>query len=228
MSGHLAREINRVNKKVLSLSTMVEEAVELAVRAALERNAVMAEGVLKRDQEIDSAEVEIEEECLKLLALYQPVASDLRFIVAVLKMNNDLERIGDLAVNIASRAMTLANIRGQVPVFDLEDLGSKVKTMLRMSLQALVKADSTLARQVCSADKEVDELNRATFARTQEEIRKSPENVEALLLLLSVSRNLERIGDLATNIAEDVIYMIEGEIIRHRWSKNAGGTTGRA
>ena len=221
MPGHLAREIDRVNKKVLSLSTMVEEALELAVRSALERDARMAESVMQRDDEIDEIEVDIEEDCLKLLALYQPVARDLRFIVSVLKMNNDLERIGDLAANIAARALTLTGVRAQQPVYDLEELGGKVKSMLRMSLQALVKSDSSLARKVCSDDREIDELNRVTFVRTQEEIRKQPENVESYILFLSISRSLERIADLATNIAEDVIYMVEGEIVRHRWDSRA-------
>jgi len=161
-------------------------------------------------------EIDIEEECLKLLALHQPVAMDLRFIVAVLKINNDLERISDLAVNVAERAAFLAARPKIDAPFDFLLMARKAQTMLRMSLDALVNWESSLASQVCAMDDEVDAINREMYNQVKDEIRKHPENLDALIHLLSVSRHLERIADQATNIAEDVIYMVEGKIVRHR------------
>jgi phosphate transport system protein len=161
-------------------------------------------------------EVEVEEDCLKILALYQPVAIDLRFVVAVLKMNNDLERMADTAVNIARRAEYLAS-QPQVDLPpSLTDMTQKVQGMVKQSLDAMVQGDTALARKVCVADREVDQLNKAMHVWIQEEMRKHPDQIERLMHTLSISRHLERIGDLATNVAEDVIYTVEGEIVRHR------------
>ena len=160
-------------------------------------------------------EVDLEEECLKILALYQPVAADLRFIVSVLKINNDLERIADLAVNIAERTLGVS-CEGRVPVpFDLGEMGRKVQTMLKKSLDALVNLEPQAAREVCHLDDEVDDIHKKNYRLVKEQIRKNPERIDSLIQYISVSRHLERIADLATNIAEDVLYMIEGEIVRH-------------
>ena len=216
MSGHLQREIDNLKKKLLALGAFVEEDVQKAVTAISERNAAAAREVIESDPEIDKMEIDIEEDCLKVLALHQPVAIDLRFIVAVLKINNDLERIGDLAVNIAERAAFLATQeRVDIP-FDFVGMASKAKTMLARSLDALINGDTELAHSVCAADDEVDQINREMYYQIQDGIRNSPEQMVCLLHLLSVSRHLERIADHATNIAEDVIYMIAGEIVRHR------------
>lgn len=218
MSAHLATAIEALKGRILALSNIVEESVHLAVRAVLERGRTLSAEVILRDTEIDSREVEIEEECLKLLALHQPVAADLRFIVAALKMNNDLERIGDLATNIAARAASLAELPLITMPFDLERLSDRTKQMLRMSIDSLVRVDADLAQRVCLADSKVDELHREGYQEIIKKAQRQPQQVEALLLYLAVSRNLERIADLATNIAEDVIYMIDGKIIRHRWN----------
>ncbi|HOT35771.1 MAG TPA: phosphate signaling complex protein PhoU [Candidatus Latescibacteria bacterium] len=216
MSGHLQREIDNLKKKLLALGAFVEEDVQKAVTAISERNASAAREVIESDPDIDKMEIDIEEDCLKVLALHQPVAIDLRFIVAVLKINNDLERIGDLAVNIAERAAFLATQeRVDIP-FDFVGMASKAKTMLARSLDALINGDTELAHSVCAADDEVDQINREMYYQIQDGIRNSPEQMVCLLHLLSVSRHLERIADHATNIAEDVIYMIAGEIVRHR------------
>ena len=216
MSGHLQREIDNLKKKLLALGAFVEEDVQKAVTAISERNASTAREVIESDPDIDKMEIDIEEDCLKVLALHQPVAIDLRFIVAVLKINNDLERIGDLAVNIAERAAFLATQeRVDIP-FDFVGMASKAKTMLARSLDALINGDTELAHSVCAADDEVDQINREMYYQIQDGIRNSPEQMVCLLHLLSVSRHLERIADHATNIAEDVIYMIAGEIVRHR------------
>jgi len=216
MTIHLQREIERLKKDILRLSAVVEEGFQRAVKSLEERDGYTAQLVMESDFEIDKMEVEIEEECLKILALYQPVAVDLRFIVAVLKINNDLERIGDLAVNIAERAAFLATQeRINIP-FDFSGMAQKAKSMLKRSLDALMKMDALLAREVCASDDEVDDMNREMYLQVQDGIRNQPEHLESLTHVLSASRHLERIADHATNIAEDVIYMIKGEIVRHR------------
>ena len=216
MAQHLQREITNIKKQILALSALVEESVHSAVRSIAESEASLAAKVIDSDYKIDQMEVEVEEECLKILALHQPVAIDMRFIIAVLKINNDLERIGDLAVNVAEQADYLAAHEKVDIAFDFPGMSEKVQVMLRHSLDALVNLDANLAHQVCASDDEVDAINRKMYGLVEEGIRKNPDNVEYLIHMLSVSRHLERIADLATNIAEDVIYMIEGVIIRHR------------
>ncbi len=216
MPKHLEREISILKKRVLALSATVEDNVYKAVRALTDRDSSLAEEVIASDdRDVDQTEILIEEECLKVLALHQPVAGDLRFIVAILKINNDLERMGDLAVNIAERAVFLASReRPEIPL-DLPLMAEKTKGMLRRSLDALINRDSVLAREVLVADDEVDAMNRDMYVRIQEAIRRRPEQLESLIHLLSCSRHLERIADHATNVAEDVIYMVEGVIVRH-------------
>jgi phosphate transport system protein len=213
---HFEREIEKLKKKILALSAIVEEDVSRSVRAVLERHETLARRVIDADLDIDVMEVDIEEECLKVLALHQPVAGDLRFIIAVLKINGDLERIGDLAVNIAERAVSLST-RERIPVpIDLATMSEKVQAMLRKSLDALVNMDARLAHEVGAHDDEVDDMNRRNFAAIQAEIQKNLPQIESLMQFLSVSRYLERVADHASNIAEDVIYLIEGTIIRHK------------
>jgi phosphate transport system protein len=168
------------------------------------------------DYDIDQEEVNIEEDCLKVLALYQPVAIDLRFLVTVLKINTDLERIGDLSVNIAERSDFLSR---QTPVtvpFDFDLMAEKTQSMLHKGIDALVNIDCELAYNVCAMDDEVDAINKEMYQLVIQSILENPSDIDSLIHLLSVSRHLERIGDHATNIAEDVIYMAEGKIIRHK------------
>jgi len=215
MKYRLQREIEKLKKSILTLGALVEERLYMAIRSINQREKRIAVTVIDGDQEIDDMEVELEEECLKLLALHQPVAIDLRFIIAVLKINNDLERIGDLVVNICERASYMVE-QEEVPVpFDFNAMSEKVKTMLKTSLDSLVNMDTDLAHKVRNMDDEVDEINRQMFNQVYKGIPKSPEHIGVYLNHLSVSRHLERIGDLATNIAEDVIYMVEGKIVRH-------------
>ncbi len=217
MSQHLLKSIEKLKRMILAVSAMAEENVHLAVRAVEKRDAALAQKVIKSDIEIDNMEVEVEEESLKILALHQPVAFDLRFIVSVLKINNDLERIGDLAVNIAERAAFLSTVtHGVKMVFDFAGMTAKTQTMLRQSLDALVNNDARLARQVLATDDEVDEINRRMYEQVKEGIRAQSEDVNVLMHFISISRHLERIADHATNIAEDVIYLVEGEIVRHK------------
>ena len=216
MAIHLLRDLERLKKEILALGSLVEQAIRKATIALVERRSDLAEEVIQGDRDIDAREVAIEEECLKVLALHQPVAADLRFIITTLKVNNDLERMGDLASNIAARARHLA---GGDPLPLPKDFGlmvDHVRSMVRDSLDALVTVDTDLARSICAADSEVDELHRKMFVHIQELMRADPASIEKGIQVLSVSRHLERIADLATNIAEDVEFMVVGKITRHR------------
>jgi phosphate transport system protein len=216
MQQHLHREIEKLKTMLLSLGTDVEENVYRAVKALDERDAALAEQVIGGDGQVDRFEVYLEEECLKILALHQPVAIDLRFVIAVLKINNDLERIGDLAVNIAERARFLAGRDALDVPFDFMGMADKTRAMLKKALDALVNMDPRMARDVCAADDEVDALNREMYGRIQKSMQQHPDRIDGLINYLGVSRYLERIADHATNIAEDVIYMVDGDIVRHR------------
>jgi len=216
MAKHLQREIDNLKQKILSLGARVETAVHEAIRSIQEQDAALARKIIEEDIQIDHAEVEVEEEGLKILALHQPVAIDLRFIVAVLKINNDLERIGDLAVNIAERSSFLASQPAVDLYFDFAEMSEKTEAMLNMSLDSLVNLSLELAHKVCADDDVIDTMNREVYLRVQETIQQCPEQIASLIHLLSVSRHLERIADHATNIAEDVIYMIDGQIVRHK------------
>ncbi len=226
MSIHLQRAITSLKKQLLTLGAHVEENVHLAVKAVENRDTDTAEQVIQNDDIIDQMEVDIEEDGLKMLALYQPVAIDLRFIIVTIKINNDLERIGDLAVNVAERAMFLANWRPLPIYFKFHAMGEITQSMLKRSLDSLVNTDVELARQVCADDDKVDAMNREVYQQVETGARDHPDDLEAFLHALGVSRHLERIADLATNISEDVIYMASGEIVRHRVEDYTSGSKG--
>ncbi|MBN2380209.1 phosphate signaling complex protein PhoU [candidate division WOR-3 bacterium] len=215
MTRHLQREVNKLKKKILKLGKVVQENLDDAICSVKAPDVELSKKVIQRDALIDLMEVETEEECLKLMALYQPVAIDLRFIIAALKMNNDLERIGDLAVNIAEQTETLSGKKRIKVPFDFDVMSEKVQIMLSNAMDATLNMDVGLARQVCKADDEVDEIHVGMYSKVQEVIVKHPDWADYLIRYLSVSRYLERIADHATNIAEDVIYLVEGEISRH-------------
>jgi len=216
MAKHFDRELEKIKKKILSLGAMVEERVYLAIKAIESRDPDLAQRIIRSDHEIDETEVEVEEECLKILALYQPVAIDLRFIVAVIKINNDLERIADEAVNIA-RGVSYLSRKEKTFYFDFDfsQMVEKTQSMLKSSLDALVNLDTDLAFKVCILDDEIDKINGEVHRLVKDAIGDNPEQGEHLVNLLLISRHLERIADHATNIAEEVIYLIEGEIVRH-------------
>ena len=216
MSLHLHRDLDKLKKEMLRLGNMVELAINNAFLALNNRDSSIVEEVLTNEEQINEMEVQIEEECLKILALHQPVAVDLRFLVVVLKVNNDLERMGDIAKNIAERAKDLMGSDvipdlGQ-PMQGLPDL---VRTMVRSSLDSLVKLDDQLARKIIEMDDEVDQINRDMYAAVKRLVAEQPLVADSAINLLSCSRNMERIGDLATNIAEDVIFVVEGKVVRH-------------
>ena len=220
MPVHLKKEIDKLKAKILSLSEKVEEDVRWAVKAVENLDVALARQIIEEDIEIDRFEVEIEEDCLKILALHQPVAIDLRFIIAVLKINNDLERIADLAVNIAERVEIIFD-KEKIPcAARFPEMTETTQEMMRKSIQALMKMDASLAREVLASDDIVDDINREIYDWVKERIVESPEKITVYITHLSISRHLERIADSATNISEDVIYMIEGDIVRHAGLEN--------
>ena len=216
MPPRLQIEIDNLKKQILSLGAMVEEQVNKAIRALEKMDVEIARDVIKVDKKVDEYEVEVEEECLKILALHQPVAVDLRFITAVVKINNDLERIGDEAVNIAERVIFLGSRPPLVVSFDYKEMSEKTIKMLKDSLDALVNLDIDLAYKVRLDDDEIDSLDRGFFEKVKQIIPDNSERVGSLIHLFSISHHLERIADHATNIAEEVIYLIEGIIPRHK------------
>lgn len=215
MAKRFITELNQIKRRILSLGTLVEERVRMAVTAVENKDARGAEEIIEKDYEIDEMEVEIEEECLKVLALHQPVAVDLRFLVTVIKINAELERIGDQAVNIAQRVGVLAKQSTPSFEYDYSSMAEKAEAMLQMSLDALVNLDNDTAFKVLVLDDEVDKIQKDAYDQIKNTMKKHPEQMGYLINLLLVSRHLERLADHATNIAESVIYLIEGEIIRH-------------
>ncbi len=215
MNIHLQRDLEHLQRRILALASSVEQAVGRAIQALFERDAELARSLMEGDTAIDLEENLIEEECLKILALHQPVAGDLRRVAAILKINTDLERMADLASNIAERVSEL-NQGPPVPIpSGFQVMADLTNSMVGDSLDAFVKLDLELAKRVCRLDDEVDRHNREIIAQVIKYMKKSADNVEPGLNLFSVSRQLERIADHATNIAEDVVYLISGEIIRH-------------
>lgn len=215
MSRHILSEIDKLKRRILALGGVVESHLEKATTAVLRDDEALAARVIAGDREVDEAEVEIEEECLKILALYQPAATNLRFVVAVLKLNNDLERIGDLAVNIAEQVSAVKGTDPAIRPALLPHMIFCVHKMFRDSLDSLINLDADHARAVGAADDEVDDMHRDMFTYVIENMKKTPEQAGLLIHYLSISRYLERIADHATNIAEDVVYMTEGSIVRH-------------
>lgn len=225
MTIQFHHEIDKLQKDLLSLSSVVEENTRKALKAFETRDVDLAEEVIRKDQEIDKLEVELEEECLKLLALYQPVAVDLRFIVAALKINNDLERVGDLGSNIAKRVKTYAKYPDIQSPFDLQKMAQSSFALLHESLDAFIKFDISLAQNVRLSDDEVDTYNDEAQHLIGESMRKAPGKEEGFLQLVWVAKHLERVADHATNIAEDIIYMLRGQIVRHQGAPDTGTDT---
>ncbi len=224
MSKHLQADLDQLKRELLHMGSMVEAAANKAIASIMQRDVRLAREVLEGDDAIDQRELDVEDRCLKILALHQPVASDLRFLVSTIKVNNDLERVGDLAQNIAERSLFLSSHPPIDVHIDFKHLLSSARGMLTASLDALVNEDAQLARRVCAQDSEVDELNRHMFVVLEELMQREPTSVARAVQTLSVARHLERIADLATNIAEDIVFMVEGEVIRHRGGQGLTGS----
>ncbi|MGE5344210.1 MAG: phosphate signaling complex protein PhoU [Candidatus Omnitrophota bacterium] len=217
MSVHLQREIEHLMAHLIALSATVEYSLKQAIQSLVEKDIAMARQVIGEDHAIDVKELEIEEECLKILALYQPVAKNLRYLVAVLKINNDLERVGDLAQNIAYNAIDIIGNSVMTKSMDHEFVAIhlKAESMFKKSLDCIINLDLTLAREILKEDDEMDRLRWKFESDIVNEIKTSPEKAAVLVEYIAIVRDLERIADHATNIAEDVIYLKEGEIVRH-------------
>ena len=215
MERHFETEMQALRNRLLSMGAMVEERVHQAVVALMERNAGAAERIVAGDQEVNELQIEVDDRCLKLLALQQPMASDLRLITAAMKINADLERIGDQAVNIAENSLKLMNNAPLKPIIDLPRMAEIAEAMTRDSLDAFVRKDVALARSVLARDDEVDQLKDHIFRVLLTYMMADPGTIERALSLILVSRNLERIADHATNIAEDVIFVVEAKDVRH-------------
>lgn len=216
MSKHLQRDMETLNREILSMSAVVEDMIDKAALALTERHSDIAHEVIEADNEVDRREVHIEEECLKMLALHQPVAVDLRRIATVMKTNIDLERIADLAVNIAERALALDDFREFPIPYKLTNMVNLATQMVRGALDAFVNMDSLSARRILHMDDTIDTLNVQIIQELQASIQENLALVEPGLHCFSASRHVERIADHATNIAEDVVYLVEGEIVRHK------------
>ncbi len=216
MSKHFHKELDELRENLLEQGKRVEQAITGAIEAMLNRDEDLAREVIENDRAIDEAEIEIEEECLKLLALYQPIAGDLRFMMSALKINNDLERIADLAANICERVIYISSHNKLDLRERFEKMTGQVQEMIRTSLSALIERDEEKAATVPAMDDDVDRYHEEMFQLLSEKIQSDPEVTEVAFQNLSASRYLERIADHATNIAEDVIYMERGEIVRHQ------------
>ena len=215
MTAHLENALDRLRVHVVELATSAEEQVRAAITAQAQRDKALAAKVIANDTEIDKKEVEIEEECLQVLALYQPVANDLRLVVSILKINNELERVGDYAVTISERCLYLADHELPGTPIDYQAMADRAIDMLHRSIEAMINKNSGLAREVCRADLEVDRIHHDNYMAVDEMVQKFPVYARFFMQYVSISRCLERIADQATNIAEDVIYLVEGRIVRH-------------
>jgi len=222
MQRHFEEQIEALKRDLLLMSGRAEGIIRKALEALMSRDVELAEEVFADDHAIDRMEIDIEEACVQLLALQQPLASDLRLITSALKISNDLERVGDHAVNIAGCAKTLASKAPVKPLADLPALAEKSIAMLRDALEAFVRGDGDAARRLVRRDDEVDALNRQMFAELMRRMIADPQQVERSMTLVLVGRNLERIADLATNVAEEVVFIAEARIIKHHADEGIG------
>ena len=217
MTLHMLRDLQSLQKKLMEMCAAVEEIVHLAVDGLRNPSKSYQMDLIRRDDEVDEMDIEILDSCLKCLALNQPVAADLRRIVMIMKISNELERVADLAINLSERAEEMSKLGQAINVGQqLTTMADSATEMLRNSINSYVEEDDELARKVCGDDDYVDQLNKEIIDSVTQEIRANPDNVDTCMHLFSASRHIERIGDHATNIAEEVIYMITGEILRNR------------
>lgn len=217
MHRNFHREIEKLRQKLLLMGSTVEDRVRRACSVIESRDVELARSIIKTDWEIDELEIEIEEECLKILALYQPVAKDLRFLVTVIKVNNEMERIGDYAAQIAKRVKFISKVEHAVFPFDFSDMADKVMSELKMSLDALVNRDVEIAQRIFILDQEIDTLRNKAYKLIIKEMNEHHQFHTSLMNQYLLARHLERIADRATNIAEEVIYMVEGDIVRKEY-----------
>src|SRR5215813_8256434 len=218
------QELDELKHRILAMAGMAEQAIDLAVQAYAQRDLALCKRVLDNESAINRAEREVDELAIDLLAMQQPMAVDLRFILAVIKINADLERVGDQAVNIAQRVLNMIELPvSDLPV-DIPAMAGKVRAMVRDALRSFIEGDTDLARHVLEADDEIDRMNKEAFATLSKYMQSHPEGAAQALDALSVARNLERVADHATNIAEDVIFWVRGADVRHGVGQTLTGT----
>ncbi len=215
MLRHFEVQLDELRKRLLEMSGLVESAIYRSILSLLQKDEALAQQVLQNESRINQMEIEIDDLATGLLALEQPVATDLRFITAAIKINNDLERMGDLAVNIVERALDLMHEPAVNPLIDIPHMANLAESMVRKSLDAFVKKDADLARSVLASDDAVDDLRDAFYRELVGLMQKEPLAARQAIDLMFVARNLERIADHATNIAEDVVFLVEGVDVRH-------------
>lgn len=218
----LEEETNNLKRLLLEMAVSAEEMIGKSIKALKERNVLLAEGVIKSDDSINKMEIEIDKMCIKILALYHPEAEDLRTVTMIMKINNDLERIGDHAVNIAERAIYLADKPLIKPLIDIPRMAEKAVEMLRESLDAFVNKNAELAVEIRKKDDEVDSLEDQLFRELVTYIIADPSTIDRALHLILIGRDLERVADLATNIAEDVFYIARGRVLKHNAVEREG------
>jgi len=216
MRGHFDRDLKNIQQEILAMAGMIEDAMNKAIRSLMERDINLAEEVLEGDDAIDMKELDVEEKVIKALALHQPVANDLRYLVAILKVNNDMERIGDLSQHVASRAKHLAKHAPIRMPERLQEMVDLVRTMVRQSIQALITQDAALAKKVVLTDVTVDEIHWEAYRELLERMRQGTDDIDLAFHTISVFRHLERIADHAANICEDVYFMVKAEVIKHQ------------
>ncbi|MCB1644412.1 MAG: phosphate signaling complex protein PhoU [Pseudomonadales bacterium] len=216
MTMHLQKDLNNLRKSLLLLGAKVEENINHAIELQSTGDLSIAKRMEEAEDAINEMEVTIEEECLKVLALHQPVATDLRFIIVALKVNNDLERMGDQAINVLERKQFLANFPPVAAELEFAEMGAIVRTMVKSCLDSLVNQEVTLAERVREMDDSVDDIHAQMFKTLRATMESDPAMVAPCLSLLTISSNFERMADLATNIAEEVIFMEGGEVVRHQ------------
>jgi phosphate transport system protein len=215
MQRHFHEELEALKQTLLAMGGLVEDQIRRVMKALLERDDVMAQEVIERDRQVNTYDVEVDEQCVSLLALYQPAAGDLRFITTAMKIVTDLERIGDQAVNIAQRVLELNREPQLKPYIDLPRMAEKAQRMVKESLDAFVARDTALARQVCGEDSEVDQLKEQIFRELLTFMMEDPRTIPRAIRVILISRFMERVADHATNIAEMVVYLVEGKMVRH-------------
>jgi phosphate transport system protein len=208
-------DLNTLKQRILRMGTLVETQVANAVKALVDRNAELARSVIATDHEVNAYDVEIDEECIRLLALHHPTAGDLRFITTAMKISTDLERISDLAEDVCERALELDEEPQLGPYVDISSMADRARTMLREALDAFVNRDAELARVVCRSDDPVDDMTGQIFRRALSYMTGQPQTISRAIRVTFIAKYLERIADHATNVAEMVVYMVEGKIIRH-------------
>ena len=228
MERHLDKELRELKERLLQMASLAEESISKAVKALVTRDKKLSQKVIQSDEAIDLLDIEIDERCLRLLAIRQPLATDLRFIASAMKINSDLERIGDLSVNIAQSTLELLKEPLLKPLIDIPRMAELAQRMVKDSLDAFVNKNDKLARNVCVRDDEVDQLNYQIFRELLTYMLQDSKTINRALTLILIGRNLERIADHATNIAEDVIYIVKGKTIKHHTEEKKQKAEGKS